>query len=313
MNTEALDRYLPANMRAELETRFYARVNDAARIENTLHDPDLWSEKTHLTWFSDHGVIHVRDVATQILNVLDVTHGVLIPARPPQRFDPFMKTYGVLLSYLHDIGMSDFSPYGRKMHPQYAAQAVFSGELDTWVRQAWDENLGNIAWRLVNLERRGLLPQAPEDIFREMLALSMGHSKSKVPMDVLNEPSRLRAVLLRTLTTDLQVLHLDGPSAEAGRSGPYQADSERAFAWLVCDEPDCRELVDDVVDTVRALRCADALAPTRDPPKDIRRLRGVCQPGERQRDVLCAAGRGQAVFARALGTAQCRRGKHRQQ
>ncbi len=293
-NTETLDPHLPAGMRAELETRFYARVNEAARIENTLQDPHLWSEQTHMTWFSDHGVVHVRDVADLILRVLDVIHGVLIPARPLRRFDPFMKTYGVLLSYLHDIGMADFSQFGRAMHPQYAAHAIFTGELDGWIHQAWDENLGNIAWRLVGMERRGLLCQRPEVVFREMLALSMAHSKSKVPAAMLNERQRLRELLLRTLTTDLQTLHLANgnggqpvpASGAVDRSGPYQENLETAFTWLVAEQEDCRALADDVIDTIRALRSADAL-----------RQRGTLQKTSAGYEVFVSLESGNATFS----------------
>ena len=56
--------------------------------------------------YADHGVVHARDVARQLLQVLDIADGRLIPARTPDRLG-WMKAYGVLLACLHDIGMID--------------------------------------------------------------------------------------------------------------------------------------------------------------------------------------------------------------
>ena len=292
MNIEILDRHLPPGMRADLETRFYADVNEAARIENTLHDPMLWAEETHVTWFSDHGVIHVRDVAVQVLRILDVIHGVMIPERPLRRFNPFMKTYGVLLAYLHDIGMVDFSAYGRGVHPEFAAHAVFDGALDPWVRNAWDENLGNIAWRLVGLERKGALDQNPYLVFQEMLSLSMAHSKSKVPSALLTDRRALRDLMLHTLTTPLPALYAarrcdpaTQPASLMG-GGPYRGRGDEAFAWLASEQVDVRELADDVIDTLRALRCADAL-----------RQRGTLQKTSAGYEVFVSRQTGNATFS----------------
>jgi hypothetical protein len=55
-------------------------------------------------------------VAQQVLQVLDIAHGLFLPAREPDRVQ-FMRGYGVLLAYLHDLGMSGFSHFGRATHP----------------------------------------------------------------------------------------------------------------------------------------------------------------------------------------------------
>src|SRR5262249_41158685 len=151
----------------------------------------------------------------------------------------------------------------------------------------WEENSGGIAGRLRELAARGALAQEPTTVWREMLALAMAHSKSRVPRAVLDHPARLRRVMQETLRADLRGLDRaqgrgaataaarvpDGPAALAARPVDlealgmerpqalrrYYTDLEHeAFGWLVCPHPDVRELVDDVVDTVRALRCADA-------------------------------------------------------
>jgi hypothetical protein len=300
----SLDLYLPESIRVHLERAFYARVNAQATLEQVLQDADFRRDPPrHVALYTDHGVVHVRDVATQILQVLDTINGVLIPARLPTQL-ALMKGYGVMVAYLHDIGMADFSHFGRAMHPEYAAQAVFEPAFDAIVGTLWEENWSNIAWRLLNLARTGALEQPPELVLREMLAMSNGHSKSKVPAAVLNDPGLLRRVMLRTIGTELSVLYqrtqaakarrLLGAAHQAGQIGSphsalihaearpedvadsmsiteqaerratvlrrFYADIERdAFGWLVSEQAAVRALVQDVVDTLRALRCADAL------------------------------------------------------
>ncbi|MGH2390737.1 MAG: hypothetical protein ACRDIE_21255 [Chloroflexota bacterium] len=302
---QSLDIYLPESIRAHLEQTYYARVNAQATLEHVLQDADFRRDPPrHVALYTDHGVVHVRDVATQILQVLDTINGVLIPARVPTQLE-LMKGYGVMVAYLHDIGMADFSHFGRAMHPEYAAQAAFEPAFDAIVGTLWEENWSNIAWRLLNLARTGALEQPPELVLREMLAMSNGHSKSKVPAAVLNDSGLLRRVMLRTISTELSVLYqrtqaekaarLRGTTQQgAGQIGlPYSAlihaearpedladsasiteqaerratvlrrfyaDVERdAFGWLVSEHAAVRALVQDVVDTLRALRCADAL------------------------------------------------------
>src|SRR4029079_12222729 len=128
---EPFHAYLPEQFCGWVEQRYYAQINAQARFEVLIDDPHFWeAPRAHVGLFSDHGVVHVRDVARQIISLLDDIHGTLIPTRPAERFDPFMKGYGVALAYLHDIGMVDFSAFGRAMHPEYAAQAVFSAPFD---------------------------------------------------------------------------------------------------------------------------------------------------------------------------------------
>jgi len=254
--------------------------------------------------FSDHGVIHVRDVAERILDVLEAINGILVPRRDPATPDGFMKGYGVLVAYLHDIGMADFSPFGREMHPEFVSQTVFEAAFDTVVEATWDANGEAITQRLRGLASRGALEQPPELVWREMLAMANCHSKRSVPVAVLNDPVRLRKAMQEAVSADLHALYhrrrveaarrrlvqaqREGYSerdlrplaqalfeVEAAVAGSahltdgtmprsalrrHYADFEReAFRWLLSAHSDVRDLVDDVVDTLRALRCADAL------------------------------------------------------
>jgi hypothetical protein len=301
-----LNYYLSEKVRAWLEQRYYAQVNAQATFDHAIHDPDFWrGPAKHVALFSDHGVVHVRDVAHQILQVLDAIHGVLIPDRARHRLDFFMRGYGVMAAYLHDIGMADFSAFGRAMHPEFAAQAVFTPEFDKPVETIWAENCGNVAWRLMTLSRVGALEQAPEIVLRELLALSACHSKSKVPVAVLNGPVALRALMQASVGTHLRRLYeqqqavkgkaIDPSDLPADQPPPplhcYYADFEReSFRWLISDRAEVRELVQDAVDTLRALRCADAL-----------RQRGTVQKTSGGYEVFVNQTTGNAVFALRQG------------
>ena len=97
-----------------IEQGYYAAVNRKARWEVLRDDPSfreaLLSGSPHVGVFSDHGVVHVRDVARQALAVLSQVHGLLIPRRSPARLTP-LRGLGVTLAYIHDVGKSNFSPW----------------------------------------------------------------------------------------------------------------------------------------------------------------------------------------------------------
>jgi len=204
---DLVDRYLPAKIRHQIEENYYARVNIQAELDYVAHNQEFLANPLgHVALFSDHGVVHVRDVAGTILVVLDAANGVLIPRREAIWLN-FMKGYGVMLAYNHDIGMMDFSAFGRAMHPEFAAQSGFSPAYDNIVNTIWAENWGNISWRLINLVEQGALTEDPRLVLREMLAMSVGHSKSKVPIEVLNDPATLRQTMITSLGTNPSLLY----------------------------------------------------------------------------------------------------------
>jgi hypothetical protein len=206
---EQLDPYLPAPVRMWIEHTYYAPINAQAQLEVALADPTFYSDPAaHLALFNDHGVVHVRDVAQQVLSLLDHTHGGLIAQREPERLHGFMKSYGVLVAYLHDIGMIDFRPSGRAMHPEFASQALFEPAFDYIVDTIWQSDCGGIASRLRTLASAGALAQNPRLVLRELLAMANCHSKSKVPVAILNDAHLLRKHMQQTIGEDLQVLYL---------------------------------------------------------------------------------------------------------
>ena len=267
-----LDAYLPGRIRNWLEETYYRPTNERATLEYlAAHSREFVLESPAL--YSDHGIVHVRDVATRIVEILDVINGVLIPSRSERDLTTFMKGYGVLLAYLHDIGIKDFTPFACRMHPELASQLIFSTDFDSTVSDIWNENYGNLAWRLLTLSRGGELVQPPELVLRELMALCVCHSKSKVAASQLSRPAQLRSMLQRAIGMDLSALdevqHQNGASGEpaaqisAARLADlrcYYSDFEtELFRWMISSAPGAMRLLQDAVDTIRALRCADAL------------------------------------------------------
>ena len=304
--TERLDPWVSATIREEIERRFYAKINDQADLVKLVNNPEFMAAPDqHVGLFSDHGVIHARDIANQVLDVLATCHGVLIPRRDPHRF-ALMQGYGVLLAYFHDIGMIDFSIFGRSMHPEFAAQAVFDPLLDDLIDAIWRENSGGLAWHLLLLSDEGLLTQEPKLVLREMLSLSIGHSKAKIPVAMLNDPETLRTTLIQTVTTELHALYAQQqmrkqyadaqelpPGAEDGRLNPKLARFAHlfphdAYCWLVDQSPALLDFVEDVIDTIRVLRRGGCAASTWLCIGYIGPLSGLCGPIQRQL-CLCTA------------------------
>jgi hypothetical protein len=191
------------------------------------------------------------------------------------------------------------------VHPEFASQAVFDPAFDYVVDSIWQSDCGGIASRLRTLASAGALAQNPRLVLRELLAMANCHSKSKVPMAILNDERLLREHMQQTIGMDLQMLYQryqaerahavlvrarqderppaeiaqlsDGlrraeaalagldPACEPAAArraslGRNYADFRRdAFHWLVAEDAGVRALAADVVDTLRVLRCADAL------------------------------------------------------
>jgi hypothetical protein len=250
--------YLCTDVRHAIEQQYYARVNRGARLEQLIQNPEFLRDPTHhVALFPDHGVVHVRDVANQILRVLDVVHGVLVPNRSPERLR-FMKAYGVLVAYVHDIGMFDFSPFGRTMHPEYAAQTVLGSQFDELITKIYSEDCGGILQHITALAQRGAFQEPATTVLREMLALSMCHSKTKVPIELLNDPQKLRERMVQTVTTNLKILFLEQQAEQVQFPTTNQRTGE-SFHWLTSDNAIMGELTRDIIDTLRALRAADSL------------------------------------------------------
>jgi hypothetical protein len=332
IETQLLDRYLPEKVRSYLENTYYARIENQARLSVIIHDPEFRNApELHPALDSDHSTVHVRDVAQHLLQVLDLINGLLIPARDHDRLENFIKPYGSMATYLHDIGLIDFSPIGQTMHPEFAAQIIFAPENDDLIETIWSANCGGLADYLTDLRQRGIISIEPKIVLREMLALTMAHNKSKVPVSVLNDRAALQTLMRTSISTDLdslfrrqqvdklraqvqqahdegdresiqQLLHQTLHDAEAALAHAqasissakpsanlqrfYQNFDAESFSWLVDDRDEAVQLATDVIDTLRALRCADAL-----------RQRGTTLKTSARYEVFIDQGSAQAVYA----------------
>lgn len=293
---------LPEEFTSYLEQNYYSKITELSTLEVIVNAPDfLNAPLKHVALFSDHGISHGRDIKNKIIRVLHQINGLLIPQRDSTCLE-FMVGYGVMLAYLHDIGLKNYSAFGRAVHPEFAAQLVFTQDFDPLIDTLWRKNSGSVAWNLLNLSVRGLLPQPPQVVLRELLSLSMCHSKSKVPIKALNDMQMLRQTMQSAIGTDLNYLYHLQQVARAetqlqiaektqGYEGLkcyeainqsktalrefaasklpqellnqdvrcyYQNFEQDSFAWLTSPHAEVQAFTLNVIDTLRALRCADA-------------------------------------------------------
>ena len=259
----ALDAYLPEDVRAILEERFWQPVQDISTLEAVTGDETLASAPDrHPALFADHGIVHARDVTAGSLQLAGIANGQLLPARPAGRQE-FVAALAVLLAYIHDSGMNDPTPEGRKIHAHHAAHIPFSGEMDDVLARLWELD-GPVVRRIRAVN--AVAPfRVPEDVvLRELISLAVGHSKSAVPAALHSDLAGLRQVLQHTVLVDL--------------------DDHRVGAHSDGTLPD--ELADDAVDAVRLVRAADAL-----------RQRGTTLRTAAGYEIFIDAETGQAVFS----------------
>lgn len=288
------DAPVPASVLELLEERYLHRIEAAAKLETLLGDPLFLADPVnHPALFSDHGPIHVRDVADCYRDLAETANGLLLPLRPPERL-AFVVAYGLLATYLHDIGMHDLTAAGRRLHPIYAAHAVFAAGFED-VIDALLASDGPLARRLHEVQEAAPLRATADVVLRELLSLTLVHSKSLVPASLLDDREALRRVAQRAVLTDLDVhrttdqeLHLDraGPLDPTANAAWYGSPLDDSFEWLTSPHVAHRSLADDVVDALRMLRVADAL-----------RQRGTSLRTTGGYEVLIDAATGEAVFS----------------
>ncbi len=260
-----LDDYLPRHIRTFLEERFWRPIEAQATLEVLRDDPEFLADPgRHPAIFADHGVVHVRDVALGLVRLLDTINGVLLPWRPANR-QQFIRAFGVALAYLHDIGMVDMTRSGRRVHALFAAHAAFGPDVAPLVEHLLAT--GPVGTRLAEIARVAPFATPLEIVLREMLSMSVAHSKTAVPADVLNDRVAFRRLLQRMVFASLDDHRVAKLLPRAADTSPMPAnantdvyeDPSRSFAWLAAQRGPHAELADDVVDVLRALRAADVL------------------------------------------------------
>jgi hypothetical protein len=260
-----LDAHVPRPVRTYLEEHLWRPIEAQATLEVLSDDPTFLADPGHHpAIFADHGIVHVRDVAIGLIRLLDTINGVLLPLRPPTR-QRFVETIGVASAYLHDIGMVDMTPSGRRVHALFAAHAAFRPDVDPLVQHLLAP--GPVRTRLDEVAERAPFATSLEVVVREILSLSVAHSKSAVPPEVLDDRASLRGLLQRIVFTRLDDHRAAPRLPRAADTTPIPRDANteaygdpsESFAWLAAATGPQAELADDVVDAVRALRAADVL------------------------------------------------------
>jgi hypothetical protein len=260
-----LDAHLPRPVRTYLEEHLWRPIEAQATLEVLSDDPSFLADPGHHpAIFADHGVVHVRDVAIGLIRLLDTVNGVLLPSRPPER-QRFVEAVGVATAYLHDIGMVDMTPAGRRIHALFAAHAAFGPDVTPLVEHLLAP--GPVRTRLDDVADRTPFETSLEIVVREILSLSIAHSKSAVPAGVLDDRVSLRRLLQRVIFTSLDDHRAARGLPQAADSSPVPQDANavaygepsRSFAWLTAASGPQAELADDVVDAIRVLRAADVL------------------------------------------------------
>jgi hypothetical protein len=261
----SLDTLLAPDLRHHLEERFWRPIEAEAKLEVLREDPLFLDDPTsHPGLFPDHGVVHVRDIASGFVEVATTVNGVLLSRRLDDR-QRFILSYGVLVTYLHDIGMRDPTPNGRRIHAVYAAHVAFGSQVDDLVARVLEA--GQVRKRLELVDRHEPFGVSLDVVLRELLSLAMAHSKSTVPAAVLDHRPTLRRLLQRAVFTGLDELRRRGETPAPDDASPVRfsvnhqryADPAASFAWLVASHGAQADLADDAVDAIRVLPAADAL------------------------------------------------------
>jgi hypothetical protein len=265
-SSRSIDQYIPDDVRAILEERFWQTVEETSTLEVFSADGTIASSlETHPALFSDHGIVHARDVAAGTLELADIVEGSLLPARPVDRRE-FVAALGVLIAYIHDVGMHDPTPEGRLLHAIYAAQFPFSEAMDDALARLWETG-GPVIARIAAVGAVAPFRVSDEIVLRELAALAIVHSKSAVPATLHADFARLRGLMQRAVLVDLEEhrqagarLNPDGDLPALGANARWYSDPARdAFAWLDSPDPAHTALAIDAVDAVRLVRVADAL------------------------------------------------------
>ena len=250
-----------------LEERLWRGGHPGLTVEALRNDETLaTSPASHPALFSDHGIVHVWDVASGVVDLAAATNGVLLPARADDRQE-FVVALGVLMTYVHDAGMRDSTKEGRRVHALHAADIPFSGAIDAAL-DLLVRGDGAVARRIAAVNGTAPFVVPPDVVVRELLSLAAAHSRKAVPSALLGDPGALRRLMQIIVLTDL-ARHRSStalPTADdllpetLGPSSRWYSDPrEDAFAWLDSPDPAHRAFAEDAIDAARLVRAADAL------------------------------------------------------
>src|SRR4051795_6542468 len=290
----AIDRHLSAELRSVLEERFWRPMVEGSTVEALRDDHSRGAGSNgHAALFADHGIVHVRDVAVGVVDLAATVDGILLPRRPADRRE-FVVGLAVIIAYVHDVGMYDPTPIGRRIHALYGAHLPFSGAMDDVIDRLRTD-AGPVVRRIAAVDAAAPFGVAYDVILRELISLAVAHSKSAVPAALLADVTALKKLMRHVILTDLDQHRgaeampaphdalMDGPGANARW---YSDPIRHPYGWLDSPHAAHRALADDAIDAVRLVRAADAL-----------RQRGTTLRTSAGYEIFIDADSGSAVFA----------------
>jgi hypothetical protein len=290
----AIDRHLAAELRSVLEERFWRPMVEGSTLEALRDDHALGrGSYGHPALFADHGIVHVRDVAAGVVDLAATVDGILLPRRPSDRRE-FVVGLAVIIAYVHDVGMYDPTPTGRRIHALYGAHFPFSGAMDDVIHRL-RADAGPVVRRIAAVDAAAPFGVACDVVLRELISLAVAHSKSAVPAALFADVTALKKLMRHIILRDLDQHRgaeampaphdalTDGPGANARWYADPIGDP---YAWLDSPHAAHRALADDAIDAVRLVRAADAL-----------RQRGTTLRTSAGYEIFIDADSGSAVFA----------------
>ena len=124
------DARVPPAVLDTLEERYLHPIEQATKLEALAHDPTVSRRPVNHPALFSITADPRQGRRCQLPRLADrQRRSPDLAARPNAQ--AFLVAYGLLATYLHDVGMHDLTTsYGRRLHPIYAAQLVFGTEFD---------------------------------------------------------------------------------------------------------------------------------------------------------------------------------------
>ena len=175
----------------------------------------------------------------------------------PSRYSP--RTSTTLAWSIRPLSVAECTPL-------FAAQVPFTAEADDVVALLVAHR-GAVVRRLEAIDAVDPFDQPLPVVLRELWSLNMAHSKSTVPVAVLNDPAALRLLMQRSVFTSLDEHRRRERTPGADDDGSpvfdvhvnHYHDPRSSYGWLTSSSASHRALVHDVIDALRVVRAADAL------------------------------------------------------
>lgn len=189
------------------EDNYYQKITDACSFDVLSKSIAFFtSTSKHLSLYTDHGVVHVRNIACMAVELCETLHHLNYYHKTDSSLH-FMRSYLIFLTYLHDAGMCVFTGLGRATHAEYMAQETYKPHFDFVIDHIMSSNVGQMVDQVSLIKHRAKVSQDERVIMRELLAMSCCHSKTTVSHALLNNRSQLRASMLGILTSPLELIY----------------------------------------------------------------------------------------------------------